>query len=194
MNAAKLVLIAAVARLSFAAAPPDYPVRPIGEYDNARVKMGLRVVAFALDSKEQKTYFDRDMTAKGVLPVLVVLKNESGSDSFALRKRDIAYTDPSKNIVTGKALLNSAIPVAGVFMAVHAIEKELEYNMTLFRRELQSLTLSPGSTSSGFLYVPLPKAASSGKPAGRGKVLLNLRMLHLASGDTVDFDFELPAN
>lgn len=190
------MLLGSLAAVASAADLPDYPVRPIGEYTHTDTKSGLRVAVSPLGIYDQKKYFGRDLSADGFLPVLVILRNESGSDSFVLRKQDIVYRAPldGQPRVSPKVLLLAPVPVAGPATALHLRSKELERlesNMSIFKNELQSITLSPGRESSGFLYIPVPKNVPGRGSPNTQNVVFVLTLLRLGSDDTVDFHFEL---
>jgi hypothetical protein len=192
-----LILLGGLAALASAADLPDYPVRPIGEYTHTESKSGLRVAVNPLGIYDQKKYFGREMSSDGFLPVLVILRNDSESDSFALRKQDVIYGAPfdgKPRVTQKKALLLAAVPVAGPVAELHLRARELERlesNMSIFKNELQSMTLQPGRESSGFLYISVPKIVPAKGSAQVQNAVFDLKLLRLGSDETVDFHFEL---
>src|SRR5437016_14425977 len=75
-----------------AATFPDYPLRSITEYAVSVTQSGFALAAHPVeDAREQKTYFNTEFAPKGFLPVFIVMQNHSSTDSFLLRKNDIAY-------------------------------------------------------------------------------------------------------
>jgi len=74
---------------------PDYPVRPAGDYAVKVEKSGLTIgVQPVEDLKEQKTYFNTELTPKGFVPVFVVIQNGSTDDSFLFDKTGVTYGQP----------------------------------------------------------------------------------------------------
>lgn len=136
------ILILSLATPSFGAHNfPDYPVHPAGDYAVKIERLALTIgVEPVEDPKTQKTYFDMELTPKGFLPVFVVIQNGSSRDSFIFQRTTIEHDGvPYKSVVTE---------------GLHA-GSEAEANM--LKKELQSGTLSPGTSVHGFLYIPVPK-------------------------------------
>jgi len=154
---------------------PDYPVRKAGEYAVTAEKAGLTVgVQPVEDLKDQKTYFNTVLTAHGFLPVFIVLENGSSGDSFLFDKTSVTYGPADSSISTtpkagekaaqvveigSMATISMAGYVAAAFLVAHASQ----VRQNILKKEVQSKTLSPGESTSGFLYVPLPKNASRQK-------------------------------
>ena len=77
---------------------PDYPVRQAGEYAVTAERTGVTIgVQPVEDLKDQKTYFDVELTPKSFIPVFIVIQNATGSDSFLFQKTNIGYGGVSNN-------------------------------------------------------------------------------------------------
>ncbi len=162
-----LMILTCVAPAHSAQKFPDYPVRQPSDYSiSARqeeVSIGLQSVESVED---QQTYFHTALSPNGFLPVLVVVHNQSKSDSLLLDKAGISYglgdpgkAAPKENSVGQKVAISStaAIPFIGPFIAMGLAKDASEVKQNLVLRQLQSGTLSPGDTVHGFLYIPIPK-------------------------------------
>lgn len=145
---------------------PDYPVRPAGEYAVTTGQAGLIVGVQAVeDLQEQKTYFNTELTPKGFVPVFVVIQNESSGDSFLFDKTKLAYGNsggaaPDARSQAGEAaavMSLAAVSLAGAFIAMKLISNASLVQQNILKKEVQSKTLSPGTSVHGFLYVPAPK-------------------------------------
>lgn len=146
---------------------PDYPVRQPSDYSISaqqdQVSIGLEPVESVQD---QLKYFHTALSPKGFLPVLVVIHNRSKLASLLLDKGAISYglgdseeASPKENTAGQKvAIVSTAlIPFIGPFISLGIAKDTSEVKQNLFRRELQSRTLSPGDKVYGFLYIPIPK-------------------------------------
>ncbi len=162
-----IILLASAAPVRSAQEFPDYPVRQPHNYSiSARqdeVSIGLEPVESVQDQQE---YFHSALSPKGFLPVLVVIHNRSKHASLLLDKGEISYglgdsevTSPKDNTAGQKAAIVSTalIPFIGPFISLGMAKGNSEVKQNILRRELQSITLSPGDTASGFLYIPIPK-------------------------------------
>ena len=151
---------------------PDYPLRQAGDYGISSrqddVTIGLDPVEAV---PEQMTYFHTALSTSGFLPVFVVIHNASKADSLLLNKADISYASegsgdgPKETTAGEKASIVgvSAIPYVGILLAVGLVKNASEVKQNLILRELQSRTLSPGETMSGFLYIAVPKKGPRAK-------------------------------
>jgi hypothetical protein len=120
---------------------PDYPVRPANSYMVKAEKGGVVVgVEPVEDLKEQKTYFNTELTSRGVLPVFVTIENGGTTDSFLFNQSNVGYAGVS----------NNSTPNLGL--------NKVEENIV--KTKLKSATLSPGTSVHGFLYIPVPKKAA----------------------------------
>lgn len=123
---------------------PDYPVRPAAQYSATSTRSGVTIGVQPLDDvTDQKTYFKTEMTSKGVVPVFIVIENGSASDSFVFDRTNV-----------GSAALSKTYSSIGGMSEVH---------QNIMKKELQSATLSPGKTVSGFLYIAVPPKGSREK-------------------------------
>ena len=178
---------------------PDYPVRPASDYavtaEQAGVTIGLQPVE---DLKEQKTYFDTELTPKGVIPVFIVMQNGSTGDSFLFDKSKVTYGPADASLSTPKmgekaakgAVVVStasalAISPAGLVVAIALASKAAhgtQIQESILKKEMQSKTLSPGGSAHGFLYVQVPKKGP------REKIHLQIPITKASSEELVVFD------
>ncbi len=163
-----LVLLSCVVSAQGAQKFQDYPVRQPRDYSiSARqdeVSIGIEPVE---SDQDQLTYFHTSLSHNGFLPVLIVVHNQSKSDSLLLDKGAISYglgnspnASPKENTAGQKAGIASAgfFPFIGPFLSAAMTQDNSEVKQNLVLRELQSGTLSPGDTVHGFLYIPIPKS------------------------------------
>ena len=59
----------------------------------------------------------------------------------------------------GESLAVAAVPFVGLFAALKIISNVSQVQQNLLKKEVQSTTLSPGTSAHGFLYIPVPKDA-----------------------------------
>ncbi len=187
-----------IASRAYAGGYPEYPVELVGSYQASKSKNGLAVAALPLDDKvEQQRYFSLEFRPKGFLPVFIVLSNESPERSYIVKTDDITIAtgdeEPSSKgdsgIVSGRSkageglLIASgiALSLAGSLVAAHMMVKAAAVKQNIIKKELRSLTLSPGQTAHGFLYVPVTKG-----PGTREKLRLRLRGLSVGADEPVD--------
>jgi hypothetical protein len=153
-----------IALCGFAGSFADYPVKAFGDYPNAIKQSGLAAVAVPLDdSKEQRQYFGIDLSSKGFIPVLLILENQDATESILLAKDALNYRaggksglalpEPEKAGKKDKALaVASYYPIYGLLAHVARTNaKEIRQNIQ--RKELQSITLAPGASNHGFIFV-----------------------------------------
>jgi hypothetical protein len=139
---------------------PDYPVRQAGEYDVTAERAGVTIgVQPVEDLKDQKTYFDVELTPKGFVPVFIVIQNATGSDSFLFQKTNIGYggvsNSPTPNI---RSKVGDTMAYLGPgLIAMKLITNATKVQENILKKEVQSKTLSPGTSVHGFLYIPAPK-------------------------------------
>jgi hypothetical protein len=178
---------------------PDYPVRPAGDYavtaKQGDVTIGLEPVE---DPKEQKIYFDTELTAKGVIPVFIVMQNGSTGDSFLFDKTKVTYGPVDSTLSTPKmgekaakganvAYTASALAIspAGMVVAIALASKAVhgtQIQESILKKEMQSKTLSPGVSAHGFLYVQVPKKGP------REKIHLQIPVTKASTEELVIFD------
>lgn len=178
---------------------PDYPVRPPGDYavtaEQAGVTIGLQPVE---DPKEQKTYFDTELTPKGVIPVFIVMQNGSTGESFLFDKTKVTYGPADSSLSTpkmgekaakGAVIVGTAsalaISPAGMVVAIALASKAVhgtQIQESILKKEMQSKTLSPGVSAHGFLYVQVPKKGP------REKIHLKIPITKASTEEVVVFD------
>lgn len=146
---------------------PEYAARPAAEYPVTAEKAGLAIGVQPLeDLKDQKTYFNTELTPKGFVPVFIVIQNGLTSDSFLFEKTNVGYggvsesAGPNARSKTGERM---AMVGLGGLIAVKLITNASEVQENLLKKEVQSKTLSPGASVHGFLYIPVPKKGERDK-------------------------------
>jgi len=173
---------------------PDYPVRAVSEYQVNTAQAGLAIALDPLeDAKEQKTYFKTEFRSKGFVPVFVVLHNQSASESFLVRKEEITYAAARLGLTTpvqgskagqGVALAGAlAISTPALIIGLKMIAKSTEVQQNIFKKELRTVTLSPGAKAHGFLFIPADKGSST-----REKIRLRVPVTRIGSEETLNFD------
>jgi hypothetical protein len=152
----------------------DYPVHPAASYTVTAQDAGFTIgVQPVEDLKEQKTYFDTELTPKGLIPVFIVIENQSKEDSFLFDKSTVTYGPANSGVSTPEvpskmrdqaALAGLAsIAPAGGFIVMAKVNHASHIQANLLKKELQSRTLSPNASTHGFLYIPAPKNGSRQK-------------------------------
>ena len=195
-----------------AASFPDYPVRAAGDYATFVEKSGLTIAAHPVDNvRDQETYFGAKLIRKGYLPIFIVMRNASASDSFLLKKDAVKYrvldaaaakvptpeirSKAGETSVIADAALSTIGAVGGTIAGVGPIGNPLplesaglklistasEVQQNLLKKELQSKTLSPGASAWGFLYVGVPKDSAR-------RIHLRIPFMRVGSDDTIEFD------
>ncbi len=178
---------------------PDYPVRPVADYavkaEHDGLSIGLQPVE---DPKEQKTYFDTDLTSKGFIPIFIVMQNGSQEESFLFDKTKVTYGVADSSLSTpkmgekaakGAVIVGTAsalaISPAGMVVAIVLGVKAVhgtQIQESILKKELQSKTLSPGVSAHGFLYVQAPKKGP------REKIHLQLPVTKSGTDQPLVFD------
>jgi len=172
---------------------PDYPVRKAGEYAVTAEKAGLTIgVQPVEDLREQKTYFHTELTPKGFIPVFIVMQNGSNADSFLFDKTRVTYGAADSSVSTpearskageGIAIASLAtVSLVGGFVAVKLISNASWVQENILKKELQSKTLSAGTSAHGFLYVSVPKNAP------RQKIHLQVPVTRTGTDETLVLD------
>ena len=169
----KFVRVACTLAALFLVAPiyaahnfPDYPVKAAADYAVKVERFGLTIGDEPVeDLKDQKTYFDMELTPRGLLPVFVVMQNGSSRDSFIFQRANVEHAGvPDQSVLTARLHSGSGAEA------------------NLFRKELQSGTLSPGTSAHGFLYVPVPKKGP------REKIHLQIPITKASTNETHVFN------
>ena len=147
----------------------DYPVHPAASYAITAADSGLTIGLEPLeDLKDQKTYFDTELTPNGVMPVFIVLENKSKDDSFIFDRSAVTYGPADSGTATpnlhSKIRDNTALgglaalSMPTAFIAMAKVNHASHIQANILKKELQSTTLSPAGATHGFLYVPVPKS------------------------------------
>jgi len=193
----RFLVLFSIALSLIAASFPEYPVKAAADYPNVVTKAGLSVAAFAVeDTEEQRKYFGADLTWKSYLPVFLVIENHSPGDSFLVAKEGLMYgpagrsgsalADPSRPTKSDKTLnVLSVVPDLG-FMAALAFSRSTEVRQNILKKELESATLSPGTSVHGFVFIPLHSQHTV-----RDKIHLSIPLTESGTGATVVLDLEL---
>lgn len=180
-----------VAAHCVAASFPDYPVKAATDYSSAVAKSGLTVAAIPMDDpQDQLKYFGMDMTSRGYIPVFVVLENQTSAESFLLSKEAMMFgpaagpgavmVNPAVRSKADKALAASAyVPYYGL-LATIMDSKFSKLRQHILGVELQSTTLSPGSSAHGFVFIP-----ARWKRSIRDKIQLTLPVARSGGGESV---------
>jgi hypothetical protein len=172
---------------------PEYPVRPAGDYaiktENAGLTIGVQPME---DLKEQKLYFHTEFAPKGFVPVFVVIQNGSSGDSFLFDKSGITYgptessaSTPDAHSKAGDRLAIASLAMlslGGAFVAMKMISNASWVQENIVKKELQSKTLSAGTSTHGFLYVPTPKNTP------RQKINLRIPVTRAGTDETIVLD------
>ena len=156
----------------------DFPVRPAEEYANKVLVKSLIVAVYPLeDLNDQKTYFGTNLNRRGILPVLVIVRNTSASDTCLLDQSEVGLGQGQE--LTGKGARKTASKLgSGGLLDLSLVREVTDVRDNLVRRELRSGTLAPGKTISGFVYVPIASDAP------RAKVHLQVPLTNEQSGET----------
>jgi len=156
---------------------PDYPVRPAGEYANKVAAAGFIVAVEPVeDAEQQKVYFNARLGGKGILPVFIVIQNNSATDSYLFDKSAVGLGETAE--VTGKGARKTASMLgSGGLLDLTLVKEVTDVRENLMKKEVRSKTLSPGSNVHGFVYVPVPTDAP------RKKMHLQVPLTNARSGE-----------
>jgi hypothetical protein len=148
-NCALLVLVVGLWSYLWASQKfPEYPIRQATAYainaQKAEIAIGLEPVE---DIKEQQTYFREKLAQKGFLPVFVVVENKSATERFILDMSNLEFSAASHALVK--------------LTSINTYLNKTEDN--IMAKELRSRTLSPGESTHGFVYIPIPKGGQREK-------------------------------
>jgi len=175
------------------------------------VVVGIRPIT---DKREIEDMFKVNLLDKGLLPILVVVENQSASDSFIIAKDKVYVLNEAigtnnssqqRGKVTsgaGEGMANAggvmvalggfALPLAIIGMPIEFTGMQKASNASVIEfnladKEFYSWTLGPGEKAQGFVYFQFPK---NSPPSGSYHVVAEVR--NPATGETTTFDF--PAN
>lgn len=150
-----------------------YVGQRVDQYKNYKIKNGLALATKPItDATESKKYFGVDLLSKKVLPVFIVVENQSVSSSFTILKKSIKLIDEKTFLGladedaekynneegdalawTGALLLALPLLIAGNKM----ISDATVIKHSISSQEFQTRTLSTGEKASGFLYFHIPE-------------------------------------
>jgi hypothetical protein len=194
------VLATCLTLLSIAAAggadeKEGFPARPASSYKNRQTIAGLTIAAEVFDTREEiKSAFGKlDPTKYGVLPVLVVMQNDSGK-ALRLDSARFEYVRPDRRRL-------QAVP-AGEVQYLYGVKKPQTVPAPRYPlpglggksknplaaweiegRAFAAKMLPPGDAASGFVYFQTANH--------RGAVLYVTGVTEAASGQEL-FYFEIP--
>ncbi|MGH9873332.1 MAG: hypothetical protein ACRD9S_12830 [Pyrinomonadaceae bacterium] len=181
---------------------PDYPVRSASQYSSCQTKNGIRVAIEPVGEKDkQKKHFGTSFESQGLLPVLVVLENDSASSSLLLQRDLVTFRiedDQTKGYSGGAASVRSktgeVVAVAGagglvMFIGLKMIAGASEVKQNILVKELRSQTIAPGKAGSGFLYLPVGKPR---KEKRKGTLMVAVSLDDKDEAIRFTFDLEVP--
>jgi hypothetical protein len=151
----------------------EYAERKASECAVTAQRSGLVIGVQPIEnSYEQLTLFNIDLSSKGYISVYIVLENGSSRDSFLFDKTDIGYAtiprDGGGSSQAGSAGLD----------VIKLISGSLKIQEILLKKQVHSMTLSPGESVHGFLYIPVSAGAS------RQKVHLQVPIIKAGTSET----------
>ena len=188
---------------------PAYPVKGAAEYPTCQTKDGIRAALVLMnDKEEQKKYLGTHLSSQGFLPVLLVVENGLGESSVMLKRDLVTYyvkgaqmpgaseknanvgvkSKAGENMATIGAIgLMATAPAAVPFMFIglSKMSKASKIQQNIKVLELQSYTLAPHNTHSGFLYVPV------GKPGAEERRIILDVTLEVYDQPATKFTFEV---
>ncbi|MGB6745434.1 MAG: hypothetical protein WBE38_17440 [Terracidiphilus sp.] len=177
------------------------PVQPATSFAAVEVhdKEQVAIAAEPYDTKEKESIFRVDYLSHGVMPVRLIVTNESDRP-ISLRDARILFETASgdriqaaepedvERLMTRKEREGSKIPMPGPIPSIHthpkASDKEIEEDFDTF--EYQALAVEPHTTRAGFLFYDVSDLTH---PLRGAK--LYLRELRDADGNEL-FYFEIP--
>jgi hypothetical protein len=211
LPSARTVLIASLAlaalallpQLAHATATEHTPpaVQPATDFAAVEVHADEKVAIAAdpYETKDKAAIFRVDYTSHGVLPVRLIVTNNS-DHPISLRDARILFVtstgdriqaaDPEdvERLMTRKEKEGSKIPLPGPLPSIHlkpkASDKAIEQDFDTF--EFQALVIEPHTTRAGFLFYDV-----SGMQHPLKGSLLNLHTIKDANGKEL-FYFEIP--
>jgi len=165
------IIIATIGCSSTVPAHPEYNVQSVDSYEYSQVLDGLRIAVHPIKAaSECEEYFGENLISLGILPVLVVAENENTAssfiltnDQFSLLNAEDASLDRSKVGDERTWATINTIALGDMFFASMAFQK-VEAKQMFAEKEFRAKTLSPGSTTSGFVYFQFPEKKISEGP------------------------------
>jgi len=179
--------------------PP--PVRPANDFAAVEVHADerLAIAAEPYDTKDKMALFRVDYISHGVMPIRLVVTNNSDRP-ISLRDARILFVTSTgdriqaaepgdvERLMTRKEREGGKVPMPGPIPAIHlkpkASNKEIEQDFDTF--EFQALVIEPHTTRAGFLFYDVSGLTQPLKGA-----LLNLHEIKDADGKEL-FYFEIP--
>lgn len=179
--------IAAMAALGgcIATPLPEYKYGPMDGYPSRVERDGFVVgVRVVLDQEVLDKYFGQNLVALGILPLEVSMQNRSTSQSFLVEKENwslgsggSAVTEDQLPSPTARAI------VAGGGILGYALAAAAQNTRTSIAiSEMQTYTISPGRTFSGFLFYKRPP----NKASNDEEIDLEVRAQELTSDRIID--------
>ncbi|WP_263355914.1 hypothetical protein [Acidicapsa ligni] len=191
--------LAGVSALALDHLPPK--VQPATEFAAVEIHADekLAIAAEPYDTKEKMILFRVDYVSHGVLPVRLIVTNNSDRP-ISLRDARIIYVTATgdriqaaepedvERLMTMREKQGGKIPMPGPIPAIHlkpkASDKAIEQDFNTF--EFQALVVEPHTTRAGFLFYDV-----SGLDHPLKGALLNLHTIKNADGQEL-FYFEIP--
>ena len=179
--------------------PP--PVQPATDFAAVEVHADekLAIAAEPYDTTKKMTLFRVDYLAHGVMPIRLIVTNNSDRP-ISLRDARILFITPNgdriqasepedvERLMTRKEREGSKVPLPGPLPSIHlkgkATDKDIESDFDTF--EFQALIIEPHTTRAGFLFYDV-----SGLTRPLIGALLNLHTIKDADGKDL-FYFEIP--
>ncbi len=156
---------------------PDYPVRSADEYPNKAITAGLVVCVEPVeDTEQQKTYFNSRLKARGILPVFMVIRNISATDSYLFDKSTIGLGEATDINARG-ARKTASLLGSGGLVDLNLVNDASEVRENMMKKEIRSKTLAPGSSVNGFVYIPVTT------DPGRKKIHLQVPLTNSQTGE-----------
>jgi hypothetical protein len=198
---AAFALLALFPEISSATEHTPPPVRPATEFAafETHADEKLIIAAEPYDTKEKMALFRVDYISHGVMPVRLIVTNNSDRP-ISLRDARILFvtstgdriqaSEPEdvERLMTRKEREGSKIPMPGPIPAIKlkpkASNKDIEQDFDTF--EFQALVIEPHTTRAGFLFYDV-----SGLNNPLRSALLNLHTIKDADGKEL-FYFEIP--
>jgi len=174
----RILVTLSLVSLAYAHKFPDYPVRAAGEYENKVAKASLIVAVEPVDDPaQQKTYFNSHLSSKGILPVFLVLQNNSSADTYLFDSSAVGLADAVEISGPGARRIGSRLGSGGL-VDLTLVTEVTEVRENMMKKQVRSKTLAPGSSVHGFIYVPMPTDAA------RKQTHLQVALTNAQSGET----------
>ena len=199
--ASMLALLAMLPQLSYASDHTPPAVQPATDFAAVEVHADekLAIAAEPYDTKEKMGLFRVDYISHGILPVRLIVTNNSDRP-ISLRDARILFitatgdriqaAEPEdvERLMTRKEREGSKVPMPGPIPSIHlkpkASDKDIEQDFDTF--EFQALVVEAHTTRAGFLFYDV-----SGLTRPLEGSLLNLHTIKDADGKDL-FYFEIP--